>query len=438
VRTSTIIGLGVAALAIVGGSIFVLTKADPESAARGVCVDGALSVAVVGDIMLGSDTTPITRVAGETSTLLKSSNVTLGSLGMSLLDQPDTAEIKGPKGGSQHAELFRLWGFSAFARANDYAALFGREGLQQTDNILREANIAWAGTGADLAAARTAGRVKTACGDVAIIGVAVYAGNQNPNAALPPRTGIAGRPGINPLRFTSHTQLDPASYAKMLEANAKIGGPAPDADGTLRAFGMVLRPGEINETTTVMDPDDQTAVLGAIAEARKTAALVIVSIYNDASGDEAGEPAPLVETFARESIGAGAGLVIGHGSHAVRAVEFHRGALIAYGLGDFIADRRNSSHLPPGSYDTSAVEIDEPTPQGAILAATFRDGQVISARLTSLNLASTAEVPEGFPRLGDTAEVLSAIEAVSATRGAKLTVQGGIADLTPMVREPSR
>jgi hypothetical protein len=48
-------------------------------------------------------------------------------------------------------------------------------------------------------------------------------------------------------------------------------------------------------------------------------------------GEDRGDPI----AFARAVVDAGADLVIGHGPHVLRGLEFYRGRLIAYSLGNF-------------------------------------------------------------------------------------------------------
>jgi poly-gamma-glutamate capsule biosynthesis protein CapA/YwtB (metallophosphatase superfamily) len=48
-------------------------------------------------------------------------------------------------------------------------------------------------------------------------------------------------------------------------------------------------------------------------------------------GENRGDPV----RFSHAVIEAGADLVVGHGPHVLRALEFHRGRLIAYSLGNF-------------------------------------------------------------------------------------------------------
>jgi len=78
--------------------------------------------------------------------------------------------------------------------------------------------------------------------------------------------------------------------------------------------------------------------------------LVIVSFHGGAEGEGAirtpgemeyfyGEPRGEVVKFSRAVVEAGADLVLGHGPHVPRAMEVHRGRLIAYSLGNFCTGR---------------------------------------------------------------------------------------------------
>lgn len=84
----------------------------------------------------------------------------------------------------------------------------------------------------------------------------------------------------------------------------------------------------------------------AVAEAARSADLVIVSFHGGAEGTAYQRVPRGPETYLRERRGdlrrfthavvdAGADLVLGHGPHVVRGMEVYRGRLIAYSLGNF-------------------------------------------------------------------------------------------------------
>jgi len=83
-----------------------------------------------------------------------------------------------------------------------------------------------------------------------------------------------------------------------------------------------------------------------VAELKKGHDLVIVSFHGGAEGtgttrvadaeeEFLGEKRGNVVRFARTAVDAGADLVLGHGPHVPRALEIHKGKLIAYSLGNF-------------------------------------------------------------------------------------------------------
>jgi hypothetical protein len=83
-----------------------------------------------------------------------------------------------------------------------------------------------------------------------------------------------------------------------------------------------------------------------VAEAARSADIVVVSFHGGAEGEAASQVVDIAEEyfgedrgnvlqFAHAVVEAGADLVLGHGPHVPRAVELYRGRLIAYSLGNF-------------------------------------------------------------------------------------------------------
>jgi poly-gamma-glutamate capsule biosynthesis protein CapA/YwtB (metallophosphatase superfamily) len=99
------------------------------------------------------------------------------------------------------------------------------------------------------------------------------------------------------------------------------------------------------------DLDDLAAAKALVAASVSAGAIVIVSFHGGAEGVTArhvpgderetfwGENRGAVRPFAHAMIDAGAALVIGHGPHVLRALELYRGRLIAYSLGTFASYR---------------------------------------------------------------------------------------------------
>ena len=92
-------------------------------------------------------------------------------------------------------------------------------------------------------------------------------------------------------------------------------------------------------------------------------------------GQNRGDPV----RFARAAVDAGADLVVGHGPHVLRGMEWHKGRLIAYSLGNF------------GGYNT--FNLATPRQYSGILKATLNaDGSWVRGKLVATKL-----VGKGLP-----------------------------------------
>jgi poly-gamma-glutamate capsule biosynthesis protein CapA/YwtB (metallophosphatase superfamily) len=91
---------------------------------------------------------------------------------------------------------------------------------------------------------------------------------------------------------------------------------------------------------------DLPAAHGLIEKARTQASFVVVYMHAGAEGSDAdevtgqeeyylGEDRGNAEAFAHMAIDSGASLVIASGPHVLRGMQFYKGHLIAYSLGDF-------------------------------------------------------------------------------------------------------
>lgn len=132
------------------------------------------------------------------------------------------------------------------------------------------------------------------------------------------------------------------------------------------------------------DMRDIPAAIELVEEATRRAHIVIVTMHAGAEGAQHQHVAPGVERFlgqnrgdvvrfARAAVNAGADLVVGHGPHVLRGMEWHRGRLIAYSLGNF------------GAYN--AFNLATPRQYGGILKATLNaDGSWARGKLVATRL----------------------------------------------------
>lgn len=122
--------------------------------------------------------------------------------------------------------------------------------------------------------------------------------------------------------------------------------------------------------TGTLDLKDYEAAAALVELLKEKTDLVIVSFHGGAEGrdhqhitgkDEIylGYNRGNVRYFSQRVIEAGADLVVGHGPHVVRAMEFYQGKLIAYSLGNFCTYRRFNLSGPNAFAPVLEVEIDE-------------------------------------------------------------------------------
>jgi len=128
------------------------------------------------------------------------------------------------------------------------------------------------------------------------------------------------------------------------------------------------------------------AVRALVSKARRQANVVIVYFHAGTQGASAihvgpgpesvfGDPQGDIRVLAHTFVDAGADMVIGTGPHVLRGIEFYRGRMIAYSLGNFVGYRGFGLG---GNLSTSAVL------QATITAA----GKFVTARLRPVQLDS--------------------------------------------------
>jgi poly-gamma-glutamate synthesis protein (capsule biosynthesis protein) len=110
------------------------------------------------------------------------------------------------------------------------------------------------------------------------------------------------------------------------------------SDGSVSFFGQKFVAAEGGEyaKSSFVNQFDMDLNLRWIADARRLADWVVVSMHNHERGATLDEPAEFARTFARACIDAGADVVFGHGPHQERGIEIYAGRPIIYALGNFV------------------------------------------------------------------------------------------------------
>ena len=150
-------------------------------------------------------------------------------------------------------------------------------------------------------------------------------------------------------------------------------------------------------------------VTSAIKSARKSADYVIVAIHWGIVKQTT--PTSTQVKFGRGAVAAGADLVLSHHPHVIEGVEFYKGKLIAYSLGNFV--------FSPGS-------------------AAGHDTMILSIQLTQHRIVSVTARPfviddNGRPNLAkgkNETRIIKAIRTTSQGRGTKVTVSRSVVHLS--------
>jgi poly-gamma-glutamate capsule biosynthesis protein CapA/YwtB (metallophosphatase superfamily) len=115
---------------------------------------------------------------------------------------------------------------------------------------------------------------------------------------------------------------------------------------------------------------------------------------------------------ARRSIDAGADMVLSHHPHVMQGIEFYKGRLIAYSLGDFI-------------FPYKTVE----GRKSIILKASLGPGGVTDVTAVPVYMG---DYGRPSPQTGSSAKgILGKLRDISAPRGTQVVIEGDMARISP-------
>jgi poly-gamma-glutamate capsule biosynthesis protein CapA/YwtB (metallophosphatase superfamily) len=251
-------------------------------------------------------------------------------------------------------EALREFGFNLLAMPNNHSYDIQASGIVNTIAAADRLGLAHAGIGRDLAEAERPCRLATATGSVALIAVA--------SGLVTEARAAPERPGVNELAIT---------------------GAVPDAADAMR-------------------------ILDRVAQAKKSAQLVVASHHNhhypgiERPADfkqlllselpERLAPAEWLRPWARALVEAGADVVAMHGPPFLHGMEVYRGKPIFYSLGNFIFQ------VPPES-----VHLEEPIMWESLVAHVSFDGdRLAGVRFTPIAMN---KIGKGLPNPHDEFDV---------------------------------
>lgn len=357
-----------------------MSKLDkPEAAVLYQAELGNATMALVGDTMLSRALRPYgERDYLELAQLLRSADVTFANLETTVRESHEGTPnfTQGTPMSTPPSMLGDLkWmGIDMVSVANNHATDYSTAGVLATMRHLEQAGLPFSGAGRTLMEARRPAYFDSPAGRVALISATSFF--RPWNRAADSRPDSAGRPGINPLGFSTSYTVDDAAFQALRRISDELGmtqermrqrgqfyspGEVPtDGPDSASLLGARFHRGTAFGTSTQVDADDAEANLHWIREARKQADWVIFSFHNHEFGEagkrtaltdvELDESAQFMAQFAHAAIDAGAHVVAGHGPHVTMGAEIYKGLPIFYSLGNFIFQNETIDAFPAEAY----------------------------------------------------------------------------------------
>jgi poly-gamma-glutamate capsule biosynthesis protein CapA/YwtB (metallophosphatase superfamily) len=353
-----------------------------------------------------------------------------------------------PQQTPEMAGQLKAMGLTIVAKANNHATDFGTEGLVATLENLKQGGLAQAGAGMSQAEARGPGYVQTPKGLAAVVDTASTFTPLSEAGAAVVRHGqtTLARPGISVLHLREVRLVAPAEIARMRALAEDAYSPPNEA----RAGDIIFRASNHEGWTWEMSPDDETAILDSVRQARARARFVMFAIHaHETSGhdDQRTAPAPfesMVVHRANEApspleqqpadfepilfhaaIDAGADAVVRSGPHVLQGIEIYKGRPIFYGLGGLFFDRDGrKGHEIAGGFVPFPPEQFE----GIVPITTYAGGRARTIRLCPI-VMSDNPADSGVPHPADPERgrhILERLQAFSAQFGTKITLEGSV------------
>jgi len=347
----------------------------------------------------------------------------------------------------------KAMGIDMVTLANNHSTDWGEAGLLETQRLHEEAGIVTVGAGRNLQEARRAGILDTPQGRIALVGTAsTFKANATANDAV----GMVGaRPGISTLRTRTIRRVDAqqmAAIRKLASDFASTRRPAPAADAREVTLGdQIYRLADTPGLAYEMDLYDHAGLLKAVRDAKEEADLVVFTIHAHESptgmDDDTPTPPDFLMTLFRNTVDAGADVVLGHGPHSMRGIEIYKGKPIFYGMGVFFINGEikalqesmfrmfpdaSGRPPPPPPRERSVRPGGNPaTWYDSVVAVTdFEDGKPVQVRLYPLDVGNTYDRSRrGIPHLADpenARRILADVQRYSEPFGTRIEIEDNI------------
>ena len=263
--------------------------------------------------------------------------------------------------------LLSKYNFDYFNTANNHTMDYSYEGMRLTNEALDHQGILHSGSGESLKQASMPVYIEKQGRKIAFI--SCTASCDDAARAGDPSTNIPPRPGVNMLRHKERLYVtkenlavidsiaeDTAVNARFLKS-VRMGTHSLSPEiHRLGRLEFVL--GEENKKITYCHKGDIKRILNSIQEAKEASAdIIIVSIHShDIKGATDDTADYYHEEFAHACIDEGASVVVGTGTHQLKAIEIYKGKPIFYSLGNFIFMDEFMEYAPHDIFERYNVE----------------------------------------------------------------------------------
>jgi len=261
--------------------------------------------------------------------------------------------------------------------ANNHTGDFGPQGVIDTLEAAETRGLIPGGIGRSLYEARAARFLDTPQGRIGL--VAASTTRAADFTASAPGSGIAPRPGLNPLRFGRAYVLPDREFEQLRQIDEVLGTAASRREvaavevmkdtgadkfnfGSVFEGSLTIERGDRAHVRYFMNERDCEAILANVRDAANRADCVLVSLHTHEGVNEnwyAPRAASFVEDFARTAIDAGGSAVIGHGAHMLRGIEIYKGRPIFYNLGSLLMEfEAGEQRMTPEMYEGFGFGVD--------------------------------------------------------------------------------
>lgn len=272
-------------------------------------------------------------------------------------------------------EELKWFGINLVSCANNHAYDYGDGGVLANLRHLDAAGLVHAGTGRNEREARAPAYLDTPQGRVAL--VAATASFDEGSRAGAQRPDMQGKPGVSGLGHSVTCVVPRPVFETLQEMSRGLGLEAekarrrrfgffpaatlaPEPEGELRLLGRRFVAGDEYAVRSTPNQRDLEEILRQVAEARRQADWVIVSIHSHEMGGASSQtaldradqvdPADFVRAFTHHCIDEGAHVVVGHGYHMALGMELYRNRPIFFSLADFILQNETVRFFPGYAY----------------------------------------------------------------------------------------